>query len=127
MVHGAERCELVHHRGRTADRGERQPTADDLAEDREVGRDAGAALHAGEADAEAGDHLVEHEQRAGARAALAQRRRGSRRIGRDEPHVGGDRLDEDRGEVVAVRGERHVERVEVVVRHDDRVGDGAGR
>ena len=104
-----------------------RPPPIDLAEDREVGRDAEAALRAAEADAEAGDHLVEHEQRAVRGAALAQRRRGSRRRGGDEAHVGGDRLDEDRREVGAVLGERGVERGEVVVGHDDRVGDRARR
>ena len=47
--------------------------------------------------------------------------------GRDEAHVRGDRLDEDRRGLRAVLGERRVERGEVVVRHDDRVGDGARR
>ena len=78
-----------------------------------------------EPDAEAGDDLVEHEERAGARAALAQAGEEPG-AGRDESHVRGDRLDEDRREVGAVLGERGVERGEVVVRHDDRVGDGAG-
>ena len=53
LVHGAERRELVHHVGAAADRGEREPAADDLAEDREVGRDVEAALRAAGPDAEA--------------------------------------------------------------------------
>ena len=47
--------------------------------------------------------------------------------GGDEPHVRGDRLDEDRRDVGTVLGERGVERGDVVVGHDDRVGDGAAR
>ena len=88
--------------GGAADRGEREPAADDLAEDREVGRDAEVALRAGRADAEAGDHLVEDEERAVRACTGGAGRRGSRRVGRDEAHVGGDRLDEHRGEVGAV-------------------------
>ena len=48
LVHGPERRELVHHVGAPADRGEREPAADHLAEDREVGRDAVARLRAAE-------------------------------------------------------------------------------
>ena len=39
--------------------------------------------------------------------------------GRDDAHVGGDRLDDD-------RGHRLVEVRHLVVRHDERLGDGAG-
>ena len=79
LVDGAGRREQLHHVGAAAERGERQPAADDLAEDRQVGRDAVALLRAAAGDAEAGDHLVEDEQRARRVAELAQRLRGSRR------------------------------------------------
>ena len=74
-----------------------RPAADDLAEDRQVGQDAEALLGAAARDAEAGDHLVEDEQRAGGVAERAERLEEAGR-GRDAAHVPGDRLDEDRGE-----------------------------
>jgi hypothetical protein len=48
-------------------------------------------------------------------------------IGRDEAHVGGDRLDEHRREVVAVLGEGGLDAGAVVERDHHRVGDGRGR
>ena len=79
------------------------------------------------ADPEAGDHLVEHEQRAVRVHALAQpveetrrgRRRGpcSRRPARRAPRRSRRRA----------RRSTRVERGEVVVGHDDRVGDRARR
>ena len=74
-----------------------------------------------------GDHLVEHEQRAVLGAARARRCSRKPVSGGDEAHVRGDRLHEHRGELGAVLGERGVERGEVVVRDDDRVGDRARR
>ena len=74
----------VHDVGAAADRGEREAAADDLAEDREVGRDAEPALRAAGPDAEAGDHLVEHEERA------VRGRSGARRRSR-KPAPGGTR------------------------------------
>ncbi len=59
----------------------------------------------------------------------SQRRRSAGEepgVGGDEPHVRGDRLDEDGRDVGAVLGEHGVEGVVVVERDDDRVGDGAG-
>jgi hypothetical protein len=73
---------------------------------------------------QAGDHLVEDEQRAVLRAPLAQVREEPR-IGWDEAHVGGDRLDQHRGEVAAVLRERRIDRGDVVVGRDDGIGDGA--
>ena len=64
LVHRPERGESVHDLGATAERREREPSADDLAERDEVGHvvfplepppSAGA-------DPEAGQHLVEDEQ-----------------------------------------------------------------
>ena len=61
-------------------------------------------LRAAEPDAESRDDLVAHQQRAVLRAPLAQA--GEEAVGRgDETHVGGDRLDEDRGDVGAVLGQ----------------------
>ena len=126
MVHGTERGELVHHIRTSADRGKGEPAADHLAEDREVGRDAEARLRSTECDPEARDHLVEHEQGTVVRRAPAQRLEEAD-VGRDEAHVRGDRFDQDRGGLRAVLVQGRVERVDVVVRHDDGVRDRAGR
>ena len=75
------------------------------------------------ADAEPGDHLVEDEQRAGAGAPVPEVVEEAGRGG-DEAHVGGDRLDEDRREVVL--GEGGIDRGDVVVGHDDGVGHRTG-
>ena len=73
LVDGAGRRELLHHLGAAAERGERQAAADDLPEHRQVGRDAEPLLRAAARDAEAGDHLVEDEQRARRVAEQPQR------------------------------------------------------
>ena len=66
----------------------------------EIGRDAEARLRAAERDAEAGDHLVEDQQRA---VAIAQRAQPAQEaLGRKhQTHVPGDRLDDDRGDLAA--------------------------
>ena len=83
-----------------------------------------ALLGAAAGDAEAGDHLVEDEQRAARVAQHPQRleEAGSRR---DDAHVAGDRLDEDRGEPLAVLGHGRRNGVDVVERQHDRVGGDA--
>ncbi len=95
----------------------RQPAADDLAERREVALDAVALGGPAEADAEAGDHLVEdqegpHPIALGAQALEEPRGR------RHQAHVGGDRLDDHGGEVAVPRGLGHH-----VVGHHDGVAD----
>ena len=101
LVDVADRREALHQLGPAAERRRRQPAADDLAEDRQVGRDAVALLRAAAGDAEAGDHLVEDEQRAARVAERPQRLEEAGRR-RDDAHVAGDRLDEDRREPLAV-------------------------
>ena len=81
------------------------------------GRTSYARLGAAGAEAEPGDHLVEDQQRADAVALGAQPVEEAGRRG-DDAHVGGDRLDDDGGDLVVELGHH-------VVRHDDRVGDGA--
>ena len=124
LVDVAGRREPVHHLGAAAERRERQAAADDLAEDRQVGQDAEALLRAAARDAEAGDHLVEDEQRAARRRRAPQRLEEARRR-RDDAHVPGDRLDEDRRQPLAVALDRRGGGVDVVVGRDDRVGGDA--
>ena len=126
LVDVADGSEALHQLGAAAERRRRQAAADDLAEDREVGRDAVALLRPAARDAEAGDHLVEDEQRP---ARVAQRPQRLEEAGgrRDDAHVAGDRLDEDRSEPFAVLGDRGRDRVDVVVGEHDRVAGDARR
>ena len=121
LVDVADRRQPLHQLGATAEGRERQTAADDLAEDGQVGQDAVALLRAAARDAEAGDHLVEDEQRAGRVAQLPQRLEEAG-LRRNDAHVARDRLDDDRGEPLPVARHRGSDRVRVVVGADDRVG-----
>ena len=78
LVHGPERRQHAHDVGPAAERADRQAAADHLAEAGEVGADAEQLLGAAAGDAEAGDHLVEDQQRADAVALGPQALRGTR-------------------------------------------------
>jgi hypothetical protein len=66
LVHGSQRRHHGHDVAPAGVGGDRQPAADDLAEAREVGADTEGCLCATGSEAEAGDDLVEHEERTGA-------------------------------------------------------------
>ena len=78
------------------------------------GQHAEALLRTAARDAEAGDHLVEDEQRARGVAERAEHLEEARR-GRHDAHVPGDGLDEDRREPLAVALDRRRRRLDVVV------------
>src|SRR5439155_5277225 len=120
LVDGAHRRELVHQLGAAAEGGERQAPAHDLAQDGEIRQDAEPLLRAASGDAEAGDHLVEDEQRPGGVAEAAEQLEEAR-IRRHDAHVPGDRLDDDRREPFAVAGDGIRGLLEVVVWANDRV------
>jgi hypothetical protein len=84
------------------------------------------ALRAGQADAETGHHLVEHEQRAVLRAQLADAL-DERHAGAHEVHVAGDRFDDHAGDCGAVLGERCLDLRDVVVFQDQGVLHHLGR
>ena len=99
--------EQVHQLRLAAERRDRPAVRHRLPERRQVGRDPGDRLVAAEAVAEAGDHLVEDEDRAVLGRELAQplEEAGLRQ---DRADVVGDRLEDDRGDVVL--GERALDR-----------------
>jgi hypothetical protein len=70
-------------------------------------------------DAEPRDDLVEEQQRAVAIRDRAKALEKTRRR-RDDPHVGGDRLDRDHRDALRVRGEEGFDRGEVVVARGQR-------
>ena len=99
--------DLVHDVGAPAVDAQRQAAADDLAQAGQVGLDAEELLRAAARDAEAGDDLVEDQQR----AVLVAERAQHRQVGRarqHHAHVAGDRLDDDRGDLAAVRARRRL-------------------
>ena len=120
LVDVAGRRKPFHHVGPAAEGREREAAAHDLPQDRQVRRDAEALLRTAARDAEARDHLVEDEQRARGVRQRAERVEEAG-LGRDDAHVPGDRLDEDRGEALAVARDRLRCRLHVVVGADDRV------
>src|SRR5262245_49367587 len=126
LVHVANRREVPHQVRRAAEGADRKPAADDLPEHRQLGVDPEPLLRAAAGDPEAGDHLVEDEQRPRGVAQLAQ---GLEEPGRrrDDAHVPGDRLDDHAREALAVALEGTGGGDNIVVRRDDRVRGGAGR
>ena len=95
LVHGPERRELVHHAARPPTAASGSPPPITLPKIERSGVMPYARLRAAERDPEAGDHLVEHEQRAVRGCSRSRRPRGTRRRGRRAP-CWRRRLDEDR-------------------------------
>src|SRR5437588_3501738 len=62
LVDVPARGKAIHDLGASAERCQRQPAADDLAEDREIRDDTEALLRSAARDAETRDHLVEDEE-----------------------------------------------------------------
>ncbi len=115
LVDVARGRDPLHQLAPAAVRRRGQPAADDLAEDRQVGEHAVQLLGAAARDAEAGDHLVEDQQRAvlvGDRAAAP---RGTRVAGGTTPMFAGT----GSARIAANRVARRLgDDVGVVPRHD---------
>ena len=132
LVDRTGRRDQLHDIGAAAIGADRQAAADDLAEAGQVRPDAEHLLRAARRRAKPGDHFVEDEQDA---VAIADRAQALQEAvaGRDDPHVAGDRLDDDRGDLVAVPLDGRLDRRQVVVAREQRVGRdrrrdaGAGR
>jgi len=97
----------------------RAPATAAIGKRREVRHHAGHGLIAPDVVPEAGDHLVEDQQRAGAVAEVAQAGEEAR-LGEQSRRVVRDRLDQDRGDLAVVALERHADVLEVVEAADDR-------
>ena len=91
----------------------------------QVGQDAEALLRAAARDAEARDHLVEDEQRAGGIAERAEHLEVAR-LRRHDAHVPRHGLDDDRRQPLAVALDRGGDAVHVVEGDDHGVGRRAG-
>ncbi len=111
-----ERREVLHDLGATTNGADRQATADHLAEAGEIRAHVVLGLRPTRADPEAGDHLVEDEERAD---TVARCPKSGEKPGRrcHDAHVRRDRLDDDRSDAFVEVGH------DVVGRHD-RVGHG---
>jgi hypothetical protein len=90
--------EALHDVSPAAERRQRESATEDLAERGEIGRDAEPLLRAAGPEPEAGDDLVEDQQRA---VLVAQATDLGQVAGRelDHPGVGRDRLDDHGGHV----------------------------
>ena len=111
--------EPLHVHATPADRGQRKAVGDRLAHRREVGHHAGNRLDSADVVPETGDDLVEDEQRARLVAQAAQARQEP--IVRQEAgRVVRERLDDHRGDVIAMPLERLPHVVEVVEAADER-------
>ena len=116
LVHGTQWRDLGHDVRPAPVGADVEATADDLAERAEIGRDVEQALAAAPGDAEAGDDLVDDEQRAHT-VALGPEALEEAGLRGDQAHVGRDGLDDHAGGVL-------VELRHDVVGHDGRVGHG---
>ena len=119
MENGTERREVLHQLASTADRPDRQTTADDFAERGEVGLHAVHGLCATQADTKTGDHFVEHQHRTHAVTLGSQSFEKAWRR-RNDAHVGGDGFDDDARHGVVEDGHH-------VVGHHQGFGHGACR
>jgi hypothetical protein len=123
LVHGAGRSHELHDLAATAVRPHRKAAPDHLAECRQVGRDAVERLRSARMHAEPGHHLVEDEQGSVLVGDLAQPLEKTR-LGKNEAHVPGDRLDDHRRDVVVPGEERPTAPGRCT--GGERVGDRAG-
>jgi hypothetical protein len=91
----------------------RQAATHDLAERDEISGDAVASLRSRPPDTKPRHHLVENEERT---VRFAPRAEAFEKacLRRDAAHVAGDRLDDDRRNLLGVRVEQRVHRSEVV-------------
>ena len=85
VEHRAQRRQRLHDLAASTDGADRQPAADDLAERGQVGRHVVHGLRTAVTEAEAGDDLVEHQQRADAVALGAQALQEPLRSARPHP------------------------------------------
>ena len=110
----AERGEPLHDVAPAAEGADRHAAADDLAESGHVRADAVELLRAAAGDAEAGNHLVEDQQRAVSRSHSSRRVEEALRR-RHAVHVAGHRLDDDAGDLRADLPEHLAHLLRIVV------------
>ncbi len=121
LVDGALGGDRAHELAAPAERGERHAATQRLPERDEIGPDAEALRRPARREPEAGDHLVEDEQRPVRVAARAEPVEEAG-LGRHAAHVPGHGLDDDRGDAPRRVAERPRHVVEVVEAGDARVG-----
>ena len=114
-----------HEVGAPAERTERQPAAEVLAERGHVRRDA--EQHLGATDAQARRHHLVEDQHRAARGGQRPQHGEERRVARDAAAGAQHRLDEHARDVVAVGREGGLGRRRIVVRQDDVVERDAQR
>ena len=118
LVHRPVRREAVHDFRAPAERPDRQPATDHLAEAAQVRRDAKSPLCPGQTKSKAGHHLVKNQQCPVLGGDVSQRLKVTvtRQI---QSRVGRNRLENDPGNIGTVPGKRGVHRLLVIKRQDD--------
>ena len=125
LVDGAERGKMLADLAPAAERADGQTAADDLSQAGKIGRHARSLLHSPLRNTEAGDHLVENQQRVvrgGQPPQPLQKtlRRAVCRYRRNQPHVPCPRFDDHGGDTAAETVERLAHPLKIVVRNDER-------
>ena len=121
LVDGAGGGKGVHDFGAAAEGADGEATADDFAEEGEVGMDAGEFLDAAEGEAEAGHDFVEDEEGAVGVGEVAELLEESG-CGEDEAGVGGVGFEDDGGDLVGELGKGSFDEIDAV----EGEGDGEG-
>ena len=122
LVDRPGRRDLLHQVAPAAVGADRQAAADDLAERRQVGRDAEPLLRAAARHAEAGHHLVEDQQRAVRACRARAARRGTRRAAATTPMLPATGSTMTAAICAGVRGEQRARRRRRSLNgHDQRV------
>jgi len=121
LIYGAHRGEPVHNVGPAAHRADRHPTADYLAQARQVGPYADDILNAELRHAEAGDYFVEYQDSPGVFRQFPQRVQKPRHR-RHQSHISGPGFHYDRRDLFAglLKNFRH--RLDGIERRHDGVG-----
>ena len=122
LVDIAQRCKALHDAGRAGHGADRHAATNDLAEGRQVRRDATPALRTRQRHTKARHHLVEDQHGAVLGAQLAQPFQEAE-LRHHHVHVAGDGLDDQAGHVIRVLLEQTANAVQIVVAGDERVLD----
>ena len=114
LVDGAERGEILHDVGSSAEGSAGQTAADDLAEGGEVGLDGVDLLGATEGETEAGHDLVEDQESAVLGGEVAEALEVAR-VGGDGSGVADDWLHDDAGDLLGQRLEGFADGFKIVI------------
>src|SRR5690606_2668184 len=114
LIYGPRRCDQIHDLGSSAICPDGQPSADDLAQGREVGLDAVKFLSAAASETETGHHFIE-DQKYPFFVTDISKRREKIAIGRNASHIPAHRFDKDGGDLSSISFDQFCDRREIVI------------